>query len=93
MVMSCQTIKDTWDALSQCIEQKTVSNKVYTLMQLYGLCKERGTQIQEHLLQLNRLSDYLAAIGEEVSEMHMVITMQCVRQLLSISNSTLGLRR
>ena len=36
-------MKDTWDALSRCPEQKTVSNKVYTLMQLYGLCKERGT--------------------------------------------------
>lgn len=86
-------MKDIWDALSQYFEQKTVCNKVYTLMQLYGLCKERSTQIQEHLLQLNCLSDHLAAIGEAVSEMHMVITMQCARQSLSISDSTLGLRR
>ena len=69
MVMSCQTMKDMWDVLSKCFEQKTVSNKVYTLMQLYGLCKERGTQIQKHLLQLNHLSDHLAAIGKAVSEM------------------------
>ena len=61
-------MKGMWDALSQCFEQKTVSNKVYTLMQLYGLCKERCTQIQKHLLQLNRLSNHLAAIGEVVSE-------------------------
>ena len=83
MVMSCQTMKVTWDALSQCFEQKTVSNKVYTLMQLYGLCKERGTRIQVHLHQLKHLSNYLASIGEAVSEMHMVITMHCARWLLN----------
>ena len=37
-------------------------------MQLYTLCMKRGTQIQEHLSQLNELSDHLAAIGEAVSE-------------------------
>ena len=61
-------MKGMWDALSQYFEQKTVSNKVYTLMQLYGLCKGRHTQIQKYLLQLNRLSNHLAAIGEAVSE-------------------------
>ena len=37
MVMSCQTPKETWDTLCQFLERKTVSNKIYTLMQLYGL--------------------------------------------------------
>ena len=49
-----------------------MSNKVYTLMQLYGLRMKRGTQIQEHLRQLNELSDHLGAIGEAVSEIHKV---------------------
>ena len=49
-----------------------MSNKVYTLMQLYGLRIKRGTQIQEHLRQLNELSDHLGAIGEAVSEIHKV---------------------
>ena len=43
MVMSCQTSKDMWDVLCQSFERKTVSNKVYTLMQLYGLRMKRGT--------------------------------------------------
>ena len=67
MVMSCQTPKDMWDALCQTFERKTVSNKVYMLMQLYGLRMKRGTRIQEHLCQLNELSDHLAAIGKVVS--------------------------
>ena len=49
MVMSCQTPKDMWDALCQTFERKTVNNKVYTLMQPYGLHMKRGTQIQERL--------------------------------------------
>ena len=72
MVMSCQNPKDMWDALCQSFERKTVSNKVFTLMQLYGLRMKRGTRIQEHLRQLNELSDHLAAIGEAVSEIHKV---------------------
>ena len=75
MVMSCQTPKDMWDVLCQCFERKTVSNKVYTLMQLYGLCMKRGTRIQEHLRQLDELSDHLAAIGEAVSEIHKVAVL------------------
>ena len=42
-------------------------------MQLYGLHMKRGTQIQEHLRQLDKLSDNLAAIGEAVSEIHKVL--------------------
>ena len=67
MVMSFQTPKDMWEALCQTFKRKTVSNKVYMLMQLYGLRKKRGTQIQEYLRQLNELSDHLAAIGKAVS--------------------------
>ena len=59
--------KDMWDTLCQTFERKTVSNKVYTLMQLYGLRMKRGTRIHEHLHQLNELSDRLAAIGKAVS--------------------------
>ena len=51
-----------------------MSNKVYTLMQLYGLHMKLGTQIQEHLHQLNELSDHL---GEAVSEIHKVAVLLC----------------
>ena len=44
-------------------------------MQLYGLRMKRGTRIQEHLHQLNELSDHLAAIGEAVSEIHKVAVL------------------
>ena len=75
MVMSCQTSKDMRDALCLCFEQKAVSNKVYTLMQLCGLRMKRGTRIQEHLRQLDKLSDHLSAIGEAVSEIHKVVVL------------------
>ena len=45
MVMGSQTPKDMWDVLCQHFERKTVSNKVYTLMQLYGMCMKKDTQI------------------------------------------------
>ena len=54
MVMSCQTSKEMWDTLCQFLERKTVSNKIYILMQLYGLRIE-------HLCQLDELSDHLAS--------------------------------
>ena len=43
MVMNCRTQKELWDALCQFFEQKTVSDKIYMLMQLYGLWMKRGT--------------------------------------------------
>ena len=75
MVKNCQTPKELWDALCQFFERKTVSNKIYTLMQLYGLRMKRCTQIQDHLCQLDELADQLAAIGEEVSEVHKVTVL------------------
>jgi len=36
---------------------------------------KRSTQIQEHLCQLDELADQLAAIGEEVSEVHKVAVL------------------
>ena len=72
MVMNCQTPKELWDTLCQFFEWKMVSNKIYTLMQLYGLRMERGTKIQDHLRKLDELSDQLATIGEEVKEVHKV---------------------
>ena len=74
MVMNFKTTKELWDTLCQCFERKTVSNKVHTLMQLYGLRMKRGTKIQDHLHELYELSDklHVAAIGEEVAEVHKV---------------------
>ena len=36
---------------------------------------KKGTQIHEHLCQLDELSDHLAAIGEEVSEVHKIAVL------------------
>lgn len=75
MVMNCTSPKDLWDTLSQFFERKTVSNKVYTLMQLYGLRMKKSTPMQDHLRELDELSDKLAAIGEEVSEHHKIAVL------------------
>ena len=84
MVMGSQTPKDMWDVLCQHFERKTVSNKVFTLMQLYGLHMKRGTRIQEHLRRLDELSDHLAAIGEVVSDVHKVaVLLQSVQDSYS----------
>ena len=69
MVMSCQTPKEMWDELCKFFKWKTVSNKVYTLMQLYGLHMKRGTHIQDHLCRLDELANQPAAIGEEVNNL------------------------
>ena len=72
MVMSCRDPREMWNTLCQFFERKTVSNKVYTLMQLYGLHMKKGTCISEHLRKIDKLSDQLEAIGEHVSEVHKV---------------------
>ena len=69
MVMSCDTPKKMWDTLCQFFERKTVSNKIYTLMQLYGLRMKKGTKIHDHLRQLDELADQLTAIGEDVTRL------------------------
>ena len=74
-VMNCKTPKELWDVLGELFERKTVSNKVYSLMQLYGLRMKRGSKLQDHLQQLDELSDQLAAIGEEVTELHKVAVL------------------
>ena len=70
MVMHCTMPKDLWDTLSQYFERKTASNNVYTLMQLYGLRMRKCDQMQDHIRELDELSDKLAAIGEKVSDNH-----------------------
>ena len=46
-------------------------------MQLYGLGMKRGTKIQDHLRELDELSNKLAAIGENVAELHKVAVLLC----------------
>ena len=70
--MKCKTPKELWDTLCELFEKKTVSNKVYTLMQLYGMRMRKGTKIQDHLHQLDKISDQLAALEAEVSELNRV---------------------
>ena len=48
MVMSSQSPEQLWNALCQFFKRKTVNNKVYRLMQLYGLLMKKGTCIPEH---------------------------------------------
>ena len=71
-VMNYKTPKELWDTLCQLFERKTVSNKVHTLMQLYELRMKRGSKVQDHLRQIDELSDQLAALGETVSELNKV---------------------
>ena len=75
MVMSCRDPREMWNTLCQFFERKMVSNKVYTLMQLYGLHMKKGTRISEHLRKIDELSDQLEAIGERVSEVHKVAVL------------------
>ena len=67
MVMNCMTPKDLWDTLCQSFE---VSNKVYTLMQLYGLHMGKGTHMNLKL----------AAIEEEVNDNHKLNVLLCTVQ-------------
>ena len=77
MVMSCMTPKQMWDTLCQFFERKTVSNKVFTLMQFYGLRMKKGARISDHLRKLDELTDQPTAIGEEVKEIHKVAVLLC----------------
>ena len=75
MVMGCESPKQMWDTLCQFFERKTVSNKVFTLMQFYGLRMKKGARIADHLRKLDELADQLVAIGEAVKEIHKVAVL------------------
>ena len=64
MVMSCRDPREMWNTPCQFFERKMVSNKIYILMQLYGLRMKKGTCISEHLCKIDDLSDQLEAIVE-----------------------------
>ena len=49
-------------------------------IELYGLCMKKSTRIQEHLCQLDELSDNLVAIGEAVSKIHKVAVLLGIAQ-------------
>jgi len=71
--MGSQTPKDMKDVVFQHFERRTVGNKVFTIMQLYGMHVKRGAWFQEQLHHLDELSDHLAAIGEVVSDVHVTM--------------------
>ena len=56
-MMNCVDPTELWDTLCQLFERKTVSNKVYILMQLYGLHMKKGTKLRDHICHLDELSD------------------------------------
>ena len=81
MVMSFRDPREMWNTLCQFFECKTISNKVYTLMQLYGLHMKKGTCISEHLCKIDELSDQLEAITDRVSEVYKVaVLLQSVQE-------------
>ena len=61
--------------LCNLFERLSACNKVFSLMQLYGLRTKCGTKLQDHLQQLDEQSDQLTAIGEEVTELHKVAVL------------------
>ena len=52
-----------------------MSNKLYALMQMYGLRMKRGASIQDHLRQLDELADHLTALDKAVSELDKVAVL------------------
>ena len=81
MVMSFRDPRQMWNTLCQFFQRKMVSNKVCTLMQLYGVHIKKGIRISEHLCKIDKLSDQLEAIREGVSEVHKVaVLLQSVQE-------------
>ena len=93
MVMGCESPKQMWDTLCQFFERKTVSNKVFTLMQFYGLRMKKGARISDHIRKLDELTDQLSAIGEEVKEIHKVaVLLRSVQEFYPTRNCPLSSR-
>ena len=79
MVMSCQTAKDVGYIVPVLRTEDSELQGLHTI-ELYGLCMKRSTRIQEHLCQLDELSDNLVAIGEAVSKIHKVAVLLGIAQ-------------
>ena len=66
-LLTCVTAKEMWDALSRVHEQKSASNKLMLLSQLYEYRMSPGDSIVKHVANVHNMAAKLLDVSETVS--------------------------
>ncbi|XP_068994064.1 uncharacterized protein [Neodiprion pinetum] len=67
-LLTCATAKEMWDALSRVHEQKSESNKLMLMSQLYEYRMSPGDSIMEHVANVQNMAARVIDVGERVSD-------------------------
>ena len=67
-LLICETAKEMWDALSRVHEQKSASNKLMLMSQLYEYRMSPGDSIVKHVANVQNMAARLLDVGETVSD-------------------------
>ena len=74
-VRSCDTAKSVWDKLASVFESKSLVNRLFMRRKLLTMKMSEGDALSAHINSIKTLSEQLAAIGAQVSEEDLVMTL------------------
>ena len=74
-VRSCDTAKSVWDKLASVFESKSLVNRLFMRRKLLTMKMSEGDALSVHINSIKTLSEQLAAIGAQISEEDLVMTL------------------
>ncbi len=76
-VRACKTAAEAWKNLGEAYETKGLARKLYLRRKFLTHMMIEGDTMQEHITRLSEMAEQLEAIGAEVSDGDMVMTLLC----------------
>lgn len=67
-IRKAETAKAAWDALKNCHEQPTLTNKIYILKRLCRIQLREGGNMEDHINTILDMVNDLSALGEDLKE-------------------------
>ena len=74
-VRSCETAVSVWEKLASVFESKSLVNRLFTRRKLLTMKMSEGDALSTHINTLKTLAEQLAAIGAQISEEDLVMTL------------------
>ena len=76
-VMNETSSKKIWDKLEEQLMSKTLTRKLYLKQKLYGLKKQEGSDLAEHINVFNQLNADLVKVDVKIDEEDRAIIFLC----------------
>src|SRR4029078_5287093 len=74
-VRSCETALSVWEKLASIFESKSLVNRLFMRRKLLTMKMSEGDALSTHINSIKTLSEQLAAVGAQVSEEDLVMTL------------------